>query len=138
MLYDSTLFESLGCLLFLCRAGYYSPQLNIYEMRDGDSRWSTKFLINLADIKRLLFPEETWSMPNVNGCCFDVWSIILGKRKEDSYLVTGCYGKVVLCRFEFEKENVRTLSHYGSDRPHYGFQFIAGLIYVPYVIPSLQ
>nr|GEX05124.1 hypothetical protein [Tanacetum cinerariifolium]GFA06230.1 hypothetical protein [Tanacetum cinerariifolium] len=35
LLYNSRLFVSLGCLLFLCRLGNYSDELYVYEMRKG-------------------------------------------------------------------------------------------------------
>ncbi|GJX83443.1 hypothetical protein Tco_0332924 [Tanacetum coccineum] len=59
---SSKLFESRGCLLLL--------------------EWSVKYTVNLDDIMMPL--PKAW---RIRPC---VWSIVLGEREEDSFMIFGC------------------------------------------------
>nr|GEZ02795.1 hypothetical protein [Tanacetum cinerariifolium]GEZ06513.1 hypothetical protein [Tanacetum cinerariifolium] len=82
------LFETRGCLLLLGMDGTRSQRLNIYEMRYGYSEWSFKYFVNLNDII-MPFPER-WFIGSGVGC------IALGEREEDSFMVLGFDGNVIL------------------------------------------
>ncbi|GKB10545.1 SGNH hydrolase-type esterase domain-containing protein [Tanacetum coccineum] len=98
--FQSKLFESRGCLLLLGKDHAHSRQLNVFEMRDDDSEWSVKFIVNLDDIMMPL--PRTWM---IRPC---VWSIVLGEREEDSFMIIDLLSKVV--QYNPVLKTVRTLA----------------------------
>ncbi|GJU54826.1 F-box protein-like protein isoform X1 [Tanacetum coccineum] len=86
--WNRKLFKTRGCLLLLGMDGTRSQRLNIYEMRYGYSEWSFKYFVNLNDII-MPFPER-WFIGSGVGC------IALGEREEDSLMVLGFNGNVIL------------------------------------------
>ncbi|GJS31356.1 SGNH hydrolase-type esterase domain-containing protein [Tanacetum coccineum] len=93
------LFESRGCLLLLGKDYAHSKQLNIYEMRNGNSEWSVKYIVNLDDI---MMPFPNFWM--ISKC---VWCTVLGEREEDSFMIIDLLTKVV--QYNLVSKTVRTL-----------------------------
>nr|GEW06030.1 hypothetical protein [Tanacetum cinerariifolium] len=81
------LFESCGCLLLVCRDDIGFSEFTIYEMMKGYSVWTVRYHVDTDNFMTSLF--EGWSIRST------VWSIILGKREEGSFLVINLSGKVV-------------------------------------------
>ncbi|GJW55489.1 hypothetical protein Tco_0099574 [Tanacetum coccineum] len=81
------LFESIGCLVLVRRDCIGSSRFNIYEMRKGCSVCSSKYIVNTDDFMNLL--PEGWSIQSI------VWSIVLGEREEDSFLIINLSAKVI-------------------------------------------
>ncbi|GKE26836.1 hypothetical protein Tco_1442220, partial [Tanacetum coccineum] len=94
---DPKFFESRGCLLLVCKADPDSRQLNIFEMRNGYSEWSPKYLINLDDIMTPL--PQNW------GIYSSVWCIVLGEREKDSFMVIESNEKVLNVKVEALEES---------------------------------
>ncbi|GJW26700.1 hypothetical protein Tco_0040511 [Tanacetum coccineum] len=81
---EGKLFESRRCLVFVHRDYIRST---IYAMMNGCSVWSIKYIIDTDDFMTSL--PEGWSIRNI------IWSLILGEREEDSFLVMNLSRKVV-------------------------------------------
>ncbi|GJS10194.1 F-box protein-like protein isoform X1 [Tanacetum coccineum] len=111
---DHKFFESRGCLLLVCKDCPDSRQLNIFEMRNGYSEWSVKYLVNL-DIM-IPFPRN-WRIHS------SFWCIVLGEREEDSFVVIKSYEKVL--QYKIVLETVHTLFDLESTSPRESFPFIA-------------
>ncbi|GJU26146.1 hypothetical protein Tco_1164767 [Tanacetum coccineum] len=113
---DHKFFESCGCLLYVCKdsPGRYH-QLNIFEMRNGYSEWSPKYLVNLDDIMTPL--PQNW------GIYSSVWCIVLGEREEDSFMVIESYEKVL--QYKIVLKTVHTLFDLESTSPYESFPFIS-------------
>ncbi|GKA49136.1 hypothetical protein Tco_0742094 [Tanacetum coccineum] len=84
---EGKFFESCGCLLLVCRDDISSIEFTIYEMMKGSSIWSVKYLINIVQLLNPL--PEGWSIRT------GVWSICLGEREEDAFVVINLSRKVV-------------------------------------------
>ncbi|GJW08742.1 hypothetical protein Tco_1571165 [Tanacetum coccineum] len=91
---EGKLFESLGCLVLVRKDCIGSREFTIYEMRKGCSVWSIKYVVNTDDFMNPLL--EGWSIRSI------VWSIVLGEREEDSFLMSNLSAKIVL---ELTQEN---------------------------------
>ncbi|GJR20676.1 hypothetical protein Tco_0969203 [Tanacetum coccineum] len=118
---DCQLFESRGFLLFVTLFDTdHVPKLNIYGMRNEDSVWSVKYIVNLDEVR--IFPK-IWSVATSFWASFGVLSIILGEREDDSFLVMVLYDKVV--RYNFVSQTVSTLCDFVSYAPPESFQLIA-------------
>ncbi|GJZ56926.1 retrovirus-related pol polyprotein from transposon TNT 1-94, partial [Tanacetum coccineum] len=117
---DPKFFESRGCLLLVCKDDPDSRQLNIFEMRNGYSEWSPKYLINLDDIMTPL--PQNWVIYS------SVWRIVLGEREEDSFMVIKSYEKVL--QYKIVLKTVHTLFEMESTSPHESFSFIASFAHV--------
>ncbi|GKE23144.1 F-box protein-like protein isoform X1 [Tanacetum coccineum] len=109
------LFQSRGCLLLLCKQYTHSRQLVVYEMRNWNSGWSVKYLINLNDIVNP-FPKN-W---NLYDC---VWCIVLREKEEDSFMVMKVCGKVV--QYKPVQKTSRELRISGSKSIHRSYEFTA-------------
>ncbi|GKB38131.1 hypothetical protein Tco_0883073 [Tanacetum coccineum] len=81
---EERLFESRRCLLLVCRDDIGSREFTIYEMMKGCSMWTVRYLANSDEFMTLL--PERWSIRST------VWSIGLGEREEDSFLVINLSG----------------------------------------------
>ncbi|GKB33268.1 hypothetical protein Tco_0872669 [Tanacetum coccineum] len=84
---EGKLFESHGCLLLVCRNDIGYSEFTIYEMMKGCSVWSVRYRVDTDDFMTPL--PEGWLIQST------VWSIVLGEREEDSFLVINLSGKVV-------------------------------------------
>nr|GEV44613.1 hypothetical protein [Tanacetum cinerariifolium] len=84
---EGKLFESRGCLVLISRDYIGSSEFTIYEMTEGCSVWSIKYIVNTDDFMNPL--PEGWSIWSI------VWSIVLGEKEEDSFLVINLSAKVV-------------------------------------------
>nr|GEU33037.1 hypothetical protein [Tanacetum cinerariifolium] len=74
---EGRLFESRGCLLFVCRDDIGSREFTIYEMMKGCSVWTIRYLVNTDELLTPLL--ERWLIWST------VWSIGLGEREDDSF-----------------------------------------------------
>ncbi|GJX33523.1 hypothetical protein Tco_0243378 [Tanacetum coccineum] len=84
---EGKLFESLGCLVLVRRDCIGSSKFTIYQMRKGCYVWSSKYIVNTDDFMNPL--PKGWSIRSI------VWSIVLGKREEDSFLIINLSAKVI-------------------------------------------
>ncbi|GKA23489.1 hypothetical protein Tco_0709522 [Tanacetum coccineum] len=84
---EGKFFESCGCLLLVCRDDIGSTEFTIYEKMKGSSVWSVRYLVNIEQLMNPLL--EGWSIRT------SVWSICLGEREEDPFVVINLSGKVV-------------------------------------------
>ncbi|GJT53654.1 hypothetical protein Tco_0988708 [Tanacetum coccineum] len=84
---EGKLFESRGCLFLVCIDDIGSSEFTIYEMMIGCSVWPVRYRVDTDDFMTPL--PEAWSIRST------VWSIVLGEREEDSFLVINLSGKVV-------------------------------------------
>ncbi|GKA71457.1 hypothetical protein Tco_0777596 [Tanacetum coccineum] len=111
VVWDRKLFESCGCLLLLGKDFAHTRKLTIYEMRNGYSEWSLKYIINIDDI------------PTCGVTNLDVWCIVLGEREEDSFMVINFSGKIV--QYRIMLKTLHTLCEYGTYGVSRDIQFIA-------------
>ncbi|GJW27754.1 hypothetical protein Tco_0044629 [Tanacetum coccineum] len=116
---EGKLFESRGCLLLVHRDYIGSREFTICEMRKGCSVWSIKYLVDTDDFMSPL--PKGWSIWSI------VWSIVLGEREEDSFLVINLSGKVV--EYNLISKILREIYDMGSnqDANDYIHGFIAPL-----------
>nr|GEX66312.1 hypothetical protein [Tanacetum cinerariifolium] len=84
---EGKLFDSRGCLVFVRRDYIGSSEFSIYKMTKGYSMWSIKYIFDTDDFMTPL--PEGWSIRNI------IWSLVVGEREEDSFLVVNMSGKVV-------------------------------------------
>ena len=117
---DEKFFESRGCLLLVCKDCPDSHQLNIFEMRNGYSEWSLKYLVNLDDIM-MPFPQN-WMTHS------SVWCIVLGEREEDSFMVIESNEKVL--QYKIVLKTIHTLFELESTSPHESFPLTASFAHV--------
>ncbi|GKE00024.1 hypothetical protein Tco_1388007, partial [Tanacetum coccineum] len=80
------IFDSRGCLLLVRRDDFGSSEFTIYEMMKGSYVWSVRYHVDTDDFMTPL--PEGWSIWST------VWSIILGEREDDSFLVINLSGKL--------------------------------------------
>nr|GEV34680.1 hypothetical protein [Tanacetum cinerariifolium] len=81
------LFKSRGCLLFICRDDTGSSEFTIYEMMVGFFVWTVRYHVDTDDFMTPLL--EGWSIWST------VWSIVLGEREQDSFLLIKLSSTVV-------------------------------------------
>ncbi|GKC86511.1 receptor-like serine/threonine-protein kinase SD1-8 [Tanacetum coccineum] len=112
---EGKLFNSRGCLLLVRRDDFGSSKFTIYEMMKGSSVWSVRYHVDTDDFMTSL--PERWSIRST------VWSIVLGEREDDSFLVINLSGKVV--EYNLISKNLREMYDMGSyqltDDYHDGF-----------------
>ncbi|GJS39911.1 hypothetical protein Tco_0564954 [Tanacetum coccineum] len=84
---EGKLFEWRGSLFLVCLDDFGSSEFTIYEMMIGCSVWTVRYRVHTDDFMTP-FPEGwlIWS---------NVWSIVLGEKEQDSFLVNKLPGKVV-------------------------------------------
>ncbi|GJV73780.1 hypothetical protein Tco_1493775 [Tanacetum coccineum] len=102
---DVKLFESLGCLVLVCRDCIGSSKFTIYQMRKGCSVWSSKYTVNTDDFMNPL--PEGWPIRSI------VWSIVLGEREEDSFIIINLSAKVV--QYNLISKTLREIYDMGSN-----------------------
>ncbi|GJS31243.1 ribonuclease H-like domain-containing protein [Tanacetum coccineum] len=84
---EGKLFEWRGSLFLVCLDDFGSSDFTIYEMMIGCSVWTVRYRVHTDDFMTPL--PEGWSIRS------NVWSIVLGEREQDSFLVIKLSGKVV-------------------------------------------
>ncbi|GJR90681.1 hypothetical protein Tco_0214692 [Tanacetum coccineum] len=84
---EGKLFEWRGSLCLVCLDDFGSSEFTIYEMMIGCSVWTVRYRVHTDDFMTPL--PEGWSIWS------NVWSIVLGEREQDSFLVIKLSGKVV-------------------------------------------
>ncbi|GJU57085.1 hypothetical protein Tco_1234851 [Tanacetum coccineum] len=84
---EGILFESRGCLVLVRRDYIGSRKFTIYEMTKGCSVLLINYIVDTDDFMTPL--PEGWSIRYI------AWSLVLGEREDDSYLVMNLSGKVV-------------------------------------------
>ncbi|GJZ93835.1 receptor-like serine/threonine-protein kinase SD1-8 [Tanacetum coccineum] len=99
------LFESIGCLVLVRRDCIVSSRFTIYEIRKGCSVWSSKYIVNTDDFINPI--TEGWSIRSI------VWSIVLGEREEDSFLIINLFAKVV--QYNLISKTLREIYDMGSN-----------------------
>nr|GEX11217.1 hypothetical protein [Tanacetum cinerariifolium] len=82
---EGKLFDSRGCLVLVRRDYIGSSEFTIYKMMKGCSVWSIKYIVDTDDFMTPL-PEGV-------SIWYIVWSLVLGEREEDSFLVVNLSGK---------------------------------------------
>ncbi|GJT97955.1 hypothetical protein Tco_1093473 [Tanacetum coccineum] len=102
---EGKLFESLGCLVLVRRDCIGSSKFTIYQMRKGCSVWSSKYIVNTDDFMNPL--PEGWSIRSI------VWSIVLGEREEDSFIIINLSTKVV--QYNLISKTLREIYDMGSN-----------------------
>ncbi|GJU72311.1 hypothetical protein Tco_1263716 [Tanacetum coccineum] len=103
---EGKLFESRGCLLLVRRDYIGSREFTIYEMMKECSVWSIKYLVDTDDFMSPLL--EGRSIQSI------VWSIVLGERDDDSFLVINLSGKVV--EYNLISKTLRKIYDMGSNQ----------------------
>ncbi|GJS31690.1 hypothetical protein Tco_0492310 [Tanacetum coccineum] len=103
---EGKLFDSRGCLLLVRRDDFGSSEFTIYEMMKGSSVWSVRYHVDTDDFMTPL--PEGWSIRST------VWSIVLGEREDDSFLVINLSGKVV--EYNLISKNLRDMYDMGSNQ----------------------
>ncbi|GKE97116.1 hypothetical protein Tco_1581971, partial [Tanacetum coccineum] len=116
---DGKLLESGGSLLLLSQDDTDSRKFNVFEMKNGSSEWSVKYIVNLN--------EFTMPFPNSWRIYQHVWAIVSGEREEDSYMIVDLLYKVVqynpmlkTLRTLYDLESTRSILHSQSK----AYQFI--------------
>ncbi|GJZ89029.1 hypothetical protein Tco_0660811 [Tanacetum coccineum] len=84
---EGKFFEFCGCLLLVCRDDIGSTEFTIYEMMKESSVWSVRYLVNTEELMNPL--PEGWLIR------ISVWSIGIGEKEEDAFLVINLSGNVV-------------------------------------------
>ncbi|GKC71647.1 retrovirus-related pol polyprotein from transposon TNT 1-94, partial [Tanacetum coccineum] len=98
---DSNVYGCAGL-----RDDFGFSEFTIYEMMKGSSVWSVRYHVDTDDFMTLL--PEGWSIRST------VWSIVLGEREDDSFLVINLSGKVV--EYNLISKNLRELYDMGSNQ----------------------
>ncbi|GKB38521.1 hypothetical protein Tco_0883463 [Tanacetum coccineum] len=84
---EGKLFEWRGSLFLVYLDDFGSSEFTIYEMMIGCSVWTVRYRVHTDDFMTPL--PEGWSIRS------NVWSIVLGGREQDLFLVIKLSGKVV-------------------------------------------
>ncbi|GJZ27894.1 hypothetical protein Tco_0572541 [Tanacetum coccineum] len=94
---EGKLVESRERLLLVCRDDICSSEFTIYEMMIWCSIWTVRCRVDTDDFMTPLL--EGWSIRST------VWSIVLGEREKDSFLVINLFGKIYDCGFNQLDDN---------------------------------
>ncbi|GKC32006.1 hypothetical protein Tco_1039300 [Tanacetum coccineum] len=121
---EGKLFESLGCLVLVRRDCIGSSKFTIYEMRKGCYGWSSKYIVNTDDFMNPLL--KGWSIRSI------VWSIVLGEREEDSFLIINLSAKVV--QYNLISKTLREIYDMGSNE--IADDYLHGFVIIKSVIPN--
>ncbi|GJZ31352.1 hypothetical protein Tco_0576399 [Tanacetum coccineum] len=103
---EGKLFESRGCLVLVRRDYIGSNDFTIHEMGKGCSVWSIKCSVNTNDFMNPL--PKGWLFRSI------LWSIVLGEREEDSFLVINLSAKVV--QYNIISKTLREICDMGSNK----------------------
>ncbi|GJX57128.1 hypothetical protein Tco_0287025 [Tanacetum coccineum] len=108
--HDCNLFESRGYLLFL-GIDYYNPpkRANVYEMRNGSSGWSIRYVVDFED--HVIFPKsllllQYWVQKIV-------WWIVIEEKEKDSYMIIRFDRRVV--KYNMTSKRIRVLRYLKLD-----------------------
>ncbi|GJZ38919.1 hypothetical protein Tco_0585482 [Tanacetum coccineum] len=102
---EGKLFESRGCLVLVRRDYIGSSEFTIYEMTKGCSVWSVKYIVDTDGFMTPL--PEGWSIRYI------IWSLVVGEREDDSFLVMNLFGKVV--QYNLISKTLRDIYDIGSN-----------------------
>ncbi|GKA13960.1 hypothetical protein Tco_0693606 [Tanacetum coccineum] len=116
---EGKFFESRGCLLLVCKDDIGSREFTIYEMMQGFSVWSVRYLVNTEDFMNLL--PEGWSIRSI------IWSIGLGEREDSSFLVINLSGNVV--KYNLISKTISQIFDIGSNQMDDDYEF-----FPPYIV----
>ncbi|GJT21865.1 hypothetical protein Tco_0891802 [Tanacetum coccineum] len=105
---EGKFFESHGFLLLVCRDDISSIKITNYGMMKGCSVWSVRYLVNIEEFVNPL--PERWSIRST------VWSIGLGEREDDSFLVINLYRKVV--KYNLISKTINEIFNIGCNQMH--------------------
>ncbi|GKD78527.1 hypothetical protein Tco_1341148, partial [Tanacetum coccineum] len=109
---EGKLFDSRGCLLLVRRDDFGSSEFTIYKMMKGSFVWLVRYHVDTNDFVTPL--PEGWSIRST------VWSIVLGEKEDDSFLVINLSGKVV--EYNLISKNLRDMgSNQVTNDYHNGF-----------------
>nr|GEX45619.1 receptor-like serine/threonine-protein kinase SD1-8 [Tanacetum cinerariifolium] len=100
------LFDSRGCLLLVRRDDFGFSEFTIYDMMKGSFVWSVRYHVGTDDFMTPL--PEGWSIRST------VWSIVLGEKEDDSFLVINLFGKVL--EYNLISKNPREMYDMGSNQ----------------------
>ncbi|GJV91864.1 hypothetical protein Tco_1539677 [Tanacetum coccineum] len=103
---EGKLFDLPGCLLLVRKDEFGSNKFTIYKMMKGSSVWLVRYHVDTDDFMTPL--PEGWSIRST------VWSIVLGEREDDSFLVINLSGKVV--EYNLISKNLREMYDIGSNQ----------------------
>ncbi|GJW93603.1 hypothetical protein Tco_0173275 [Tanacetum coccineum] len=84
---EGKLFEWRGSLFLVCLDDFGSREFTIYETMIGCSVWMVRYHVHTDDFMTPL--PEGWSIRS------NVWSIVLGEKEQDLFLLIKLSGKVV-------------------------------------------
>ncbi|GKD82055.1 hypothetical protein Tco_1348894 [Tanacetum coccineum] len=102
---ERKLFDSRGCLVLVRRDYIRSSKFTIYKMMKGCSVWLIKYIVDTDDF---MTPQpEGWSIRYI------VWSLVVGEREKDSFLVMNLSGKVV--QYNLISKTVSEIYNMGSN-----------------------
>nr|GEZ01117.1 hypothetical protein [Tanacetum cinerariifolium] len=83
-----------------------SREFTTYEMMKGCSVWSVRYLANTKELMNPL--SEGWSIRSI------VWSIGLGEKEDDAFLVINLFGKVV--KYNLISKSINEIFYIGSNQ----------------------
>nr|GEW26729.1 hypothetical protein [Tanacetum cinerariifolium] len=92
--------------LLLCGDDLVSGEFTIYEMKIGCSVWMVRYRVHTDDFMTPLL--EGWSIQS------NVWSIVLGEREQDSFLVIKLSGKII--QYNLISKNLREIYDCGCNQ----------------------
>ncbi|GJR50816.1 hypothetical protein Tco_1401337 [Tanacetum coccineum] len=107
------LFESRGCLLLVSRDDIDSKEFTIYEMVKGCPVWRVRYVVNTDEFMTSL--PDRWSI------CSTVWSIGLGEREDDSFLVINISGKLI--KYNIISKTISQIFDIGSNQMDDEYEF---------------
>nr|GEW71848.1 F-box protein At5g07610-like [Tanacetum cinerariifolium] len=103
---EEKLFDSRGCLVLVHRDYIESSEFTIYKMTKGCSVWLIKYIVDTDDFMTKL--PKGWLIRHI------VWSLVVGEREEDSFLVMNFFGKVV--QYNIISKTVSEIYDMGSNK----------------------
>ncbi|GJR92972.1 ribonuclease H-like domain-containing protein [Tanacetum coccineum] len=103
---EGKLFKWRGSLFLVCLDDFGSREFTIYEMKIGCSVWMVRYRVHIDDFMTPL--PEGWSIRS------NVWSIVLGEREQDSFLVIKLSRKVV--QYNLISKTLRDIYDCGSNQ----------------------
>nr|GFB60880.1 hypothetical protein [Tanacetum cinerariifolium] len=109
------LFESRGCLLLISRDDINSKDFTIYEMVKGCPVWTVRYVVNTDEFMTPLL--DRWSI------CSTVWSISLGEREDDSFLVINISKKVI--KYNIISKTISQIFNNGSNQMDDEYEFFS-------------
>nr|GEY81956.1 hypothetical protein [Tanacetum cinerariifolium] len=107
------LFESRECLLLVSRDDIDSKEFTIYVMVKGYPVWTVRYVVSTDEFMTPLL--DRWSI------CSAVWSIGLGEREDDSFLVINISGKII--KYNIISKTISQIFDIGSNQMDDEYEF---------------